>query len=262
MPGGEIVEVGVIIERIERMEERSGNSAYERFLTPADLQKFIARVESKLETGSQLCEWRRHRLELSDDTAVELELLKSAYIEWSRPKVMIKAVDVLDLSRYSQRVSGIGIQPRIVSPYIPVQSGDDPWFPESPLSPESNVPVSVPIGDDRTLELLVDSKVYETLKQATEQAETSGGTTISMPGHPDTVPVAAARAIIDELDDHFGNISSPLEPVHPAPRKESPGLGKEKSCCYAPTLHSLNSRKNERRNCNLLLTRSLGFRRA
>ena len=206
MLAGEIVEVGIIIER---MGEQSGNSVYESFLMPADLQKFIARVESKLETGSHLCEWRRHRLELSGDAAAELEILKSAYVEWTRPKVTIKAVDVLDLSRYSQRVSGIGIQPRIVSPYIPVQSGEDPWFPESPVAPESSVSVSVPIGDDRTLELLVDSKVYQKLKQVTEQAEASGGSTISIPGHPDAVPVATAKAIIDELETRFDNIRKP-----------------------------------------------------
>lgn len=210
MPAGEIVEVGVVIEHIG---EQPGNSVYECFSAPADLQKFIARVESKLETGSQLCEWRRHRLELSSDTAAELELLKGAYIEWTRPKVTIKAADVLDLSRYSQRVSGIGIQPRIVSPYIPAQSGDDPWFPESPVAPGScvSVSVSVSIGDDRTLELLVDSKVYETIKQATEQAEASGETTISMPGHPDVVPVSTAKAIINELEDRFGNIKKQPE---------------------------------------------------
>lgn len=125
MTDGVIHEVGVVAER---MAENAGSSVYERFQSPSDLRAFIARVESKLRTGSQLCEWRHHRLELTGDSANELELLNTAYIEWTKPKVEIRAVDVLDLTRYSQRISGIGVQPRIVSPYIPVQSGEDPWW--------------------------------------------------------------------------------------------------------------------------------------
>lgn len=210
---GDIVEVGIVIDRLA---EQSGDTAYERFSTPAELRAFIARIESKLETGCQLCEWRRHRLELTGDVTTELSLLKTAYIEWTKPRVEIKAVDVLDLTRYSQRISGIGVQPRIVSPYIPVQSGDDPWFPEPPLNTETSVSVSVPIGGERTLELLVDSKVYETIKKAVLEAEKSGQEAISIPGHHNAVPVSVAKAIVEALDPRFGEIGGERE-------KETPG---------------------------------------
>jgi phage host-nuclease inhibitor protein Gam len=203
MSGDEVQEVGVVVER---MSERNGESAYERFNSLADLRAFIARVESKLQTGFQLCEWRHHRLELTGDAANELSLLKTAYIEWSKPRVSIKAVDVLDLKRYSERISGIGIQPRVVSPYIPVQSGSDPWFPEPPISVESSVAVSVPIGSDRDFELVVDSKVYETVKRAAVEADASGKETISIPGHPDAIPVGAAKAIVEQLQTRFGEL--------------------------------------------------------
>ena len=203
MPNEEVAEVGVVMER---MSEDSGNCVYERFQSPADLRSFIARVESKLETGSQLCEWRRHRLELTGDTAAELSLLKSAYGAWTKPKVSIRAVDVLDLTRYSQRIFGIGVQPRIVSPYIAVQSGEDPWFPEPPLSAESSILVSVPIDTERTLELLIDSKVFKTIKQAASDAEAAGHDSVSIPGHPNAVPLAAAKAIVTELETRFGKL--------------------------------------------------------
>ena len=209
MPNGEFMEVGVVIER---MDGQNSGSVYEKFQSPADLRSFIARVESKLQTGSQLCEWRRYQLELTGDAATELGLLKSAYVEWTKPQVSIRAVDVLDLTRYSQRISGIGVQPRIVSPYIPVQSGADPWFPEPPLSAESSVSVSVPIDSERSLELLIDSKVYQTVKRATSEAEAAGKDSISIPGHPNAVPIAAARAIVAELESRFGDLNGGRTP--------------------------------------------------
>lgn len=214
---GEVVEVGV---SIERLTEQAGDSTYERFTSPTDLRSFIAKVESRMQTGAQLCEWRRHRLELTGDVAAELELLKTAYVEWVKPTVSIRAVEVLDLKRYSQRISGIGVQAKIVSPYIPVQTGGDPWFPEPPISPESSVAVSVPIDAERTFELVVDSKVYETVKRTAAEAEAAGLKTISIPGHPNAVPLDAVHAVIAELEPRFGNTraagrtSNPEGPRH------------------------------------------------
>jgi hypothetical protein len=203
MVGSDLHEVGVVIERLAELD---GESVYERFESPSDLRAFVARIETKFQTGFQLCEWRRHRLELTGDANGEIELLKTAYGEWIRPKVSIKAVDVHDLTRYSQRISGIGVQPRIVSPYIPVQSGDDPWFPEPPLNTKSSVSVSVPIDDEREFELVVDSKVYETFKRAAAEARAAGSSTINIPGHPNAVSIEAADAIVEQLQTRFGDV--------------------------------------------------------
>ena len=219
-----VTQVGVIVERLT---EQSGESAYERFKNPADLRAFIAKVQSRLETGSQLCEWRRHRLELTGDTNAELQLLRTALLEWLKQAVMIKALDVLDLKRYSDRVSGIGIQPRIVSPYIPIQSGEDPWFPEAPIAASSAVAVSVPIDNERDLELLVDKRVYQTLQNAAREAESAGRDTISIPGHSDAVPLAAAKAVVEQLESHFGVTRTPTG-RKPAPTDPKPKGSKER----------------------------------
>ena len=223
-----VTQVGVVIELLT---EESGDTAYERFTSPTDLRAFIAKVQSKLDTGAQLCEWRRHRLELTGDTGSELELLKTALLEWLKPKVTIKAHDVLDLTRYSERISGIGVQQRIVSPYIPVQSGDDPWFPKPPIATSSAISVSVPIDQERDFELFVDKKVFQTLKGAIDDAESAGRDSISLPGHPNSVPVAAARAIVDQLKGYFD--VSPVRPPgdlqgRPLPPDSKPKVSKER----------------------------------
>ena len=141
----------------------------------------------------------------------ELKLLKSALVEWSKPRVTIKAPDVLDLQRYSQRISGIGIQPKIVSPFIPVQSGTDPWFPETPLESSSGVIVSVPMDADRTLELLVDKKVYKTLQDTVAQAVERDEKRISIPGHPQSVPIEVAKSVIADVGAIFAPRTAPPE---------------------------------------------------
>lgn len=216
--GGELREVGV---RVERLTETGGDSVFERFESPLELRAFIAKVESKLQTGFQLCEWRRHRLELTGDAKDELELLKTAYSDWRKPKVSIRAVDVHDLSRYSQRISGIGVQARIVSPYIPVQSGDDPWFPEPPLSAQTSVTVSVPIDEHRDFELVVDAKVYETVKRAAAEARSTSSQTINVPGYPSAVSVEAADAIVEQLQSRFGEIGRKDKAPDPAGSKKA-----------------------------------------
>jgi hypothetical protein len=216
MTYGSIKSVGIAVERLT---EDYGSSTYEEFDAPAELRKFIAKVEARLQAGTPLCEWRRHRLELTGDVGTELDILKAALIEWTKPKIDIRAADVHDLEHYSKRVHGIGIQPKIVSPYIPTQSGDDPWFPESPGTSGSTVAVTVPLEGDRTLELIVDAKVFRTIQSAVETAEAGGRETIALPGNPSPtpIPIKIAKGILSELAPSFSGTT----PGDPAPSDSS-----------------------------------------
>lgn len=222
MIGDDLQEVGIVIERLMG---NSSESVYKRFDTPSSLRGFITKVESKLLTGFELCEWHRHRLELTGDSSDQIELLKTAYDEWVKPKVSIKAVDVLDLKHYSERVSGIGVQSRIVSPYIPVESGPDPWFPEPPIKTESSVMVTVPIDEEREFEIVVDAKVFETLKAAAAKARAEGSPTVAVPGHLNLLPLDVADEIVAQLRPRFVQVdpkkNDTSAPDQPAPPKSA-----------------------------------------
>lgn len=122
----DIVQAGVTITTAD---SHSPHAELEVFKNPEDLRKFVVTVESKLQIGLELCEWRGHSLQLVGDTQEQINILKNIYARWTRPKVSIRAAEVLDLQRYSERVTGIGVQPNIVSPYIS-KAEKDPWFPE------------------------------------------------------------------------------------------------------------------------------------
>ncbi|MDR3415274.1 MAG: SNF2-related protein [Nevskia sp.] len=210
-----VPKVGVVIETLS--QER-GEAKFEAFASPNDLKVFIAKIETKIQAGFQIAEWRRHRLQLDADTGEQLEILRATYIEWTKPKIEIRAADVMDLKRYSERVAGIGVQERIVSPYIPKNSEQDPWFPEPPLDVGGKLSVEVPLDNGRQLDLLIDTKVYKTLCESVATAEAAGKATIDIPGHPGVLPVDRARALVEELQPRFSQAPPPPRPP-PGPHR-------------------------------------------
>jgi hypothetical protein len=207
LDGSEIREAGVLVETLD---ENSASSHIELFETSEQLKTFVVRVETKLKTGLETCEWRNHRLQLLGDTPDQLKALKEIYQAWTAPRIQIKAADVFNLKRYSDRVTGIGVQPAIVSLYIP-KPETDPWFPGADEAPAALVQVALDLPGGKKFELLVDEKVYGTLKTAIEKAKAAGKPFIDVPGAPKAVSVENAQSIIDELAQKFERAAEPTD---------------------------------------------------
>ncbi len=188
--------------RVESLTEQVGESVVEAFATPEQLKQFVVRVETKLNTGLELCEWRGYRLQLLGDTREQLDTLKALYEAWVAPRIRITADTVLDLKRYAERVTGIGVQSAIVSPYIP-KPDTDPWFPLQEETPEGVILTELDLGEGKKFELLVDKKVYRTLKDAVTKAEQAGKPFIDVPGVPNTVSTEVAKRMVQELESRF-----------------------------------------------------------
>ncbi len=196
----EIAEAGVAISTADPHEP---SSKLELFDTPDDLRKFVVTVESKLQTGLELCEWRGYSLQLVGDTREHLDSLKNVHTRWTRPKIGIRAADVLNLKRYSERVTGIGVQPGIVSPYIPRPDKDE-WFPDSGTKgKEATQLVYVDLDNGKKFELAVDKKVFQTLKNAVREARSNGATSVGIPGMGDVISVEVAERLINELGSQY-----------------------------------------------------------
>lgn len=213
----EISEAGVAISTADPNEP---SSKLELFDTPDDLRRFVVTVESKLQTGLELCEWRGYSLQLLGDTGEQLDSLRNVYTRWVRPKIVIRAADVLDLKGYSDRVTGIGVQPGIVSPYIP-RTDKDPWFPDRGADgKETTQVVSVDLCDGKKLELAVDKKVFQTLKNTLLEAQSKGAAYIAIPGLKDVLSVETAKRLIAELDPRYGERKSSNEKSEVARKNE------------------------------------------
>jgi hypothetical protein len=205
LEGDDIVEAGVTITTADLESPRA---EIELFTDAHDLRKFFVTIESKLKTGLELCEWRGYSLQLLGDSHEQLDILKNVYRRWTRPKINIRTADVLDLKRYSERVTGIGVQPGIVSPYMP-RADRDPWFPDSETEgKEGTQLVCIDLPDGRKLELAVDKKVFETLKDAVQGARAKGAASIGMPGMAEGISVELAERLISELIPRYEEYKS------------------------------------------------------
>lgn len=200
----QVIEAAVLVDILDPEAPRS---ALEKFSEPEELQRFVRKVQEKQRVGLELCEWRGYRLQLVGETEADLAVLAEVYRLWTRPRVQITEGEVFDLTRYCERVVGIGVQPAIVSPHIP-KPDSDPWFPVNEVA-EGTVLCSVDLDDGRQFQLAVDKKVYDTLRAAVAKAQGAGKSFVDIPGASDTVSVDKANALLDELKHRFESTDDP-----------------------------------------------------
>lgn len=168
-----------------------------QWLTEEDLAKFTTRLESSLSKGFQLMGWNGYDFELQGETQGYLEELRAALELRRKPGSLLTYAQVYDLSGYSSRIEGIGIEKPIYSPHIGKKKDDEGWFPENVLpviayTPENSTePVAVP----------ATPAVREQLRVALVEAKSSGQYEIQVPGLPKPMPVSEGENIARVLDD-------------------------------------------------------------
>ncbi|WP_139559022.1 SNF2-related protein [Methylotetracoccus oryzae] len=185
--------VGLLIESASAAGPASSETEW---LTDQDLAKFISRLEIALDRGFPLQAWNGYDLELQGDTPAHLAELKEALERRRIPSAMVSYAQVHDLSMYSTRIEGIGIDKPYYSPYIAKKKDDEGWFPENVLpvigyTPEGyNEPVAVAVTKD----------ALHKLREALRHAEAAGRDTIEVPGLDEPMPVKEAKEIIAAID--------------------------------------------------------------
>ena len=144
-PTGYPLRVGLLIETVGA----TGLTLSEtQWVTDEDLEKFTTRLESSLSKGFQLMGWNGYDLELQGESQGYLEELRAALEQRRKPASLVTYAQVHDLSGYSSRIEGIGIEKPYYSPYIALKK--EGWFPDNVLpvivyTPENSTePVAVP----------------------------------------------------------------------------------------------------------------------
>lgn len=183
--------VGIRIERAGA--DAAVSDSLHIFADDDELARFIAKVESGLSKGHQLCLWEGSEFELTGDTDQQVAVLRKALDARSKPRVLVSYAHVYDLSNYAARVEDIGSEKPYYSPFI-TKPDAEPWAPEHVqfgivYTPEgASEPVAVPLSADRMLEL--HDKVV--------QAEKDGRVSIDWPAvAPEPIPVSEARRIVE-----------------------------------------------------------------
>ena len=188
---GEVVRVGLLVETLGKDVQES---EVRWFLHAEDLQRFMERLGRCLDDGSQCVSWQGHELEIQGDTAKHLEELRRWHRDWICPRVWT-AAEVLDLSRYSERVEEIGFEAPFLTPVIVRDDDQNGWF-EGNVS--AGVRVEDPAGGEPTYVPIMFDEV-PTLQQAVKAAELAGQVMVQLPGLRTPVPIQDARKAIDAL---------------------------------------------------------------
>jgi hypothetical protein len=188
---------GVLTDVALNIEESGKGSVAQtelRFATTTELAKFVARLGERIAQEAQCCFWNGHELEILGDTQQHLDVLQQALAEWRRPQACTLD-DFFDLSQYSQRIEGFGVEKPYYSPFITKRDQVSAWFPEEVSygvtyrPDDGSGPIAIPL----------DETVVGALFRKLEAAKREGAASIVVPGLPGPIPLTEADRIVSSF---------------------------------------------------------------
>jgi hypothetical protein len=182
-----------------------------RFAGAQGVKFFLDRLEVRMQSGAQCCHWEGYELEILGDTPDQARLLREALADLTS-KGVYAASDIFDLSKYSDRIEGFGVEKPYYSPFIAKKSEDAGWFP-------GNVDFGLcytPEGGGETIAIVLDDQSIDGFREEVRKAQEEKRETFVFPGCRKPVPVewaAEALEILGRARDDVGKGS--FEPKKP-----------------------------------------------
>jgi hypothetical protein len=206
-------------------------------LDDAELSQFIQKCETALARNHQLIPWRGFDFEVQGDTSEQLDTLKKASIERRAPPLLISYDAIHDLSAYSSRIEGIGVEKPYYSPYIAKKKDDEGWFPENVLP----LLVWTPPGSTESIAVPVEASALKELERATAAARAEGQTHVSVSWLERVVDVAEAEQISRSFGKAFDDLESgTFQTGLNSDRAKSPSAVQRKGLVLRPNIGALD----------------------
>lgn len=187
---GEVKRVGILICDLSNSDEAS--SIY-WFDSPSELNRFIHKATSCLNSEAGSFAWMRYDLEVIGDTQNQLDQLSTWLDAWSSPELWT-AAEVLDLSHYSDRIESIGIEKPFIVPVISKKNNENGWF-------DDNVATGLATIDKVTGAVTMVSVPFKNilpLHQSVEDALNNNKTHVKLTGFIEPIPLHdAQKALVD-----------------------------------------------------------------
>jgi len=174
-----------------------------RFQGPGDIERFLTKLQSRIDSEAQCCHWEGFDLEILGDTPDQACILCEALLDM-RESRKFKASEIFDLSKYSERIGGFGVEKPYYSPFIARKSDEGGWFPE-------NVEIGLcytPDGGGDTVAIVLDEQSIGHFREAVRNAEEEKQETFIFPGCPKPLPVAWAKEALETLGDARGAVAA------------------------------------------------------
>jgi hypothetical protein len=193
--------VGLLIESAVSSGPTSSET---QWLDDVQLSAFIKALYRAVTLNYQLVAWEGYDLMVQGDAEHQLKDLKEALERRQAPPTLVSYAQVHDLSGYSARVEGIGVEKPYYSPYIAKKKEGEGWFPENVLP----VVVYTPRDGGEPIAVPTSKPLVEKLKKDVQAAEAAGKTELQVSGLPDPMSISDAKRVVATFEDVFATLET------------------------------------------------------
>jgi hypothetical protein len=221
--GGVARRVGLLIESAD---SRGLAESETEWLDKASLENFIQRLTVAVERGYQLLSWKGYEFEVQGDAERILGELRAAADTCFVEQLLVTHAQVYDLSGYSARIEGIGLERAYASPHIAKKDESEGWFPDN-LMP---VVVVQPKDGGEPVVVSTTKPAIEQLKKDVEKAVAAGDSEVDVRWLDQKIAVDEARNIVETFSRMFDEVSSgggPITPPTQGGKGQGPGQAKQ-----------------------------------
>jgi SNF2-related domain/Restriction endonuclease/Helicase conserved C-terminal domain len=225
--------VGLLIETASS----TGPSTSEtQWLDDATLGSFVRALHKALTLNYQLVAWQGYDLEMQGDAQRYHDELKAALEHRLAPPILVSYAQVHDLSGYSSRVEGIGVEKPYYSLYIAKRNEGEGWFPENVLP----VVVYTPAGAAEPIAVPTSKAAIERLENSVKAAEATGETTVKVPWLPEAVTLSEAADIVQTFNEVFTDVETgSFDPAKQNKAAKNTSVGHKKQLVVRANIQSV-----------------------
>jgi Holliday junction resolvase len=230
---------------IETAVSNGPTSSETEWLDDVRLCAFIEALQKAIGHNYQLVAWEGYDLVVDGDAERHLRDMRDALQRRQTPPTLVSYAQVHDLSAYSSRIEGIGVEKPYYSPYIAKKKEDEGWFPENVLP----VVVYVPEEGGEPVAVPTTKNEIENLNAKVSDAEEKGDDAVSVPWLPKPITTSEAKRIIKTFNGLFKNLESdkPFDSDKRLPTPADAILGKKKQLVLLANIQSLEYEELRRR---------------
>lgn len=195
------VKVGLLIETAVSSGPTSSET---RWLDDAQVDAFTMNLQRAVSLGYQLVAWDGYDFLLDGNAEQYLRDLTAALQQRRVPPMLVSYAQVHDLSGYSARIEGIGVEKPYYSPYIAKRKEDEGWFPENVLP----VVVYTPKEGGEPIAVPTSQPVIERLKKDLQEARAAGKQDVSVSWLPTPLGLPDAERVVETFEEVFKDLET------------------------------------------------------
>ena len=188
---GEITRVGILINDLSRPDL---SAAIYWFDSPSELNRFLHKATTSKLSNAHSFAWMSYDLEVIGDTPDHIDQLSAWFDAWSSPELWT-ALEVLDLSHYSDRIESIGFEKPFIVPVISKKNNENGWFDE-------NITTGLASVNENTGQVTIVSLPFKNilpLQQAVEEAIRNKKIHLQVVGFKEPVSLYDAQMALKDL---------------------------------------------------------------